>query len=256
MELYCHQAKIYLITMRANEGLKIALKRLGTTKLLLGNDHKIEPYLGEIKIDGIDYELIGDYLLSREEEIIGKKHHGEGLDFKRYDGTGPNSRSSRYAPGNIFTLDCSELEFLKEKIRLCYLAYLRQMEINRSNVWMQSWANIFRRKESLPSHVHNISEYAYLSAHITIKCDSTSTVYTVPSYEHFKDQGEVVLYESSNEVGKFAIFPQYIPHHTTIHNGESERITIALDFLLSEDYELYDETNPQKKSAILFDYVE
>jgi len=241
--------------MKMKQELTLDLKELFTSTFSFSNVYSIKPFIGEVKIDGIDYGLIGKYLLSKESEIIGIKHHGEGYDFIKYDGEGPNSRSSRYAPINIFTLDCAELKLLKEKIKLCYLAYLRQMGINKSDVWMQSWANIFRRKESLPNHTHNVSKYSYLSAHITIKCDNTSTVYTAPSYGKSKYQSETALYEARNEVGKLSIFPQYIPHHTTIHNSDSERITIALDFILDEDYRLYEGSNPQKKYAILFDFV-
>ena len=39
-----------------------------------------------------------------------------------------------------------------------------------------------------------------------------------------------------NRAGQMSIFPQYVPHYTTEHKGDSERISIAFDLILDSDY--------------------
>ena len=38
--------------------------------------------------------------------------------------------------------------------------------------------------------------------------------------------------ESKNEIGKIILFQSNIPHYTTVHKSEKERITIAFDLMM------------------------
>ena len=85
-----------------------------------------------------------------------------------------------------------------------------------SDVHVRAWLNVLRKGESIKKHHHY--DDGYLSANFTVQCDKTCTCYD-PIVEE-------------NVAGRFTIFPSYVPHYTTEHTSEKERITIAMDFIV------------------------
>ena len=69
--------------------------------------------------------------------------------------------------------------------------------------------------------------------------DSTKTVYNNPFSQYTKENVLVKMvedgvddpsyYSSKNIDGKLTLFPSYIPHFTTEHKSDSNRITLAFD---------------------------
>ena len=110
-------------------------------------------------------------------------------------------------PETIDLYTCS-LEALKE--------YNNKLGDPTPEVYIQAWLNVLRLGESIKKHHHY--DDGYLSANFTVQCDKTYTCYD-PIVEE-------------NVAGKFTIFPSYVPHYTTEHTSEKERITIAMDFIV------------------------
>ena len=85
-----------------------------------------------------------------------------------------------------------------------------------------------KNNTSIAKHLHNVTPYCYLSGNICVSCDDTSTIYINP----INQINDPVTYESKNETGKIILFQSNIPHYTTVHKSEKERITIAFDIML------------------------
>ena len=50
-------------------------------------------------------------------------------------------------------------------------------------------------------------------------------------YIYLKNGNKDKLYVSENNVDKISIFPNYVPHFTTEHTQDDERITLAFDLI-------------------------
>lgn len=206
-------------------------------------------FLAESQIDNVNFDIIAKYFLMKENELLQlpvsiKKGVNDG-----YTGLGNDSLTSRYAHYNVFQFEdeLTELKLLRKEIydRYCALMYL--LGVERKKVWFQSWCNIIRNGEQIQPHIHNVNRYCYLGAHVNVQCNNTSTIYINP----INQINDPETYESINKVGKLTIFQQNIPHYTSIHQVDEERITIAFDFLIEEEYQLTNDEN--KKNLLLFD---
>ena len=67
-----------------------------------------------------------------------------------------------------------------------------------------------------------------MSGNICVSCDGTSTVYINP----VNTINDPVTYKSKNIVGKIILFQSNIPHYSTPHKNDKERMTIAFDLMM------------------------
>jgi len=208
--------------------------------------------MGEDYIKDIDFKKIAEIILSKEKKII-KDNPPNSLYFSDGGtGLGEDSLTSRYRSFNVFTWQDEEIEKLKIQIFNLYLDFLKMCNVPRQKAWIQCWANVLRNGDQIKPHVHNIGEYCYLGGHVCVQCTDSSTVYINPMSTYqlpFNSLENLDLKFSKNEVGKFTMFQQNIPHYTTKHIGEEERITIAFDLIV----------NPHRSGdshLVLFDNLE
>jgi hypothetical protein len=61
-----------------------------------------------------------------------------------------------------------------------------------------------------------------------VQCNKTSTVYINP----INQLNEPEIHDSPNQVGKITLFQNNIPHYTTKHTGDIERISLAFDIII------------------------
>ena len=92
-------------------------------------------------------------------------------------------------------------------------------------LYVQCWYNVLRYGQQMQKHLHSTHEQAYLSAHFTVKCGNTSTVYVNPANQ-LNDPQSI---KKKNKPGTLTIFPECVPHYTTKHRSFKPRITIAMD---------------------------
>lgn len=197
--------------------------------------------MGETIIPNIDYNEISKLILSKEKEILDNTPIPTGDGDT---GLGPASITSRFKNYNVWTWQHPELNKLKLEVQLEYKKFIQKLGVPRQRIYIQCWANILRTGESIKPHIHATHEYTYLGGHICIKCDKTSTMYMNP----LDQLSNAPPWESKNEVGKLTIFPDYLPHFTTINNSLEERITIAFDLKLEMDSTIDNDNN-----KVLFD---
>ena len=96
---------------------------------------------------------------------------------------------------------------------------------------------MLRDGEEIKPHLHGVHPYIYLGGHITVQCNKSSTVYINP----INQLNDPELISIVNEVGKITLFQNNIPHYSTPHKGDKERISIAFDLVYEN--QPYDNTN-------------
>jgi len=185
--------------------------------------------ISDYVIDDINFDEIASIILKKEKEIIEKYPPFSRSESVKdaFTGVGPNSMTSRWKSYNMFHWTETEMEKLQLKIRELYLSLLNDLNIPRSRVWIQCWTNVLRTGEKMTPHIHATHPWCYLGGHIVVQCEDTSTVYINP-VNQINDPEEFI---SKNEVGKFTLFSNHVPHYTTTHLGSKERITIAFDII-------------------------
>ena len=218
----------------------------GMTYIPFVNEEPISPFAPEWRffiaekfLSRIDCNRLKDYLLNRQPEILSIKDNlndaGTGL--------GNDSTTARFISYNVMTWDQPDINILKEEISIMHDTYYRDI-VDRPTpkVSLGGWMNIMKKGDRIKRHNHGFLDNTYISGHFTVCCDGTRTVYTNP-YEHW-DEYELLqrveehdlefnhsLYASKNTAGQLTLFPGYVPHFTTEHRSDSDRITLAFEIV-------------------------
>tara|TARA_A100000172_G_C3013426_1_gene100626 strand:- start:184 stop:864 length:681 start_codon:yes stop_codon:yes gene_type:complete len=185
----------------------------------------------EGQIEDVDFSYIANYLLQKQDEILKLKPTHDGCT-----GLGLNTTTARHANFNIFNFEDTEINKLKINISSLHNVLLKHMgmadAIPYINLYTQCWYNVMTKGQQISTHIHDVTPTCYLGGHITVQCDDTYTGYTHSALVPILDEGVTnspLVHESKNKVGKITLFPNYIPHFTSVHNGDKERVTIAFD---------------------------
>ena len=217
----------------------------GMTYIPFVNEELISPFAPEWRffiaekfLSRIDCNRLKDYLLNRQPEILSIKDNlndaGTGL--------GNDSTTARFISYNVMTWDQPDINILKEEISIMHDTYYRDI-VDRPTpkVSLGGWMNIMKKGDRIKRHNHGFSNNTYISGHFTVCCDSTKTVYINP-HEHCDEDKLLVrvedgeeysdsLYAATNTEGQLTLFPSYIPHFTTEHRSDSDRITLAFEIV-------------------------
>ena len=180
----------------------------------------------------INLELLSKTCLEKEQQILDlpvvviKSEDKKEIYFDGCTGLGKNSTTSRSWLYNIFDWNTPETNSLKLYVREKVEEYNHNLgNITPEILYVQCWYNVLRFGQKIKPHLHCTDENAYLSAHFTIQCDNTSTMYMNP----VNQLNDPYIIERKNKPGNFTIFPEYIPHFTTKHLSDVPRITMAMD---------------------------
>ena len=164
------------------------------------------------------------FLLKKEKEIINKyPPTGDG-------GTGlANSLTSRYQFYNFLRLKSPALEGLQKhiikNIKMCINKFNEKgKQIPTNDLWVICWFNVLRKNEKISKHQHRglwDAEKSFLSGHLTIQAESTST--------HYLSLCERYAWSIENIPGQLIIFPTYLPNYTDTTLSKNPRISVAFD---------------------------
>ena len=177
----------------------------------------------------IDCPKIASLILSKEKNIIRKFPPVKNSSIDGYTGLGPNSLTSRYGYYNLIEWPEIEIKILQDRIVKFHQKFLKELNIKIFNtVLIKGWANVLRKGEKINSHLHSVQPHSYLSGHVTIQCENTSTYYINP----VNQLNEPEVKQIKNVPGEITLFPACVPHYTDTHSASTERITIAFDISL------------------------
>jgi len=186
-------------------------------------------FILENYINALNFDTLGQTLLNKEPEIkniqVEEKNLTDGGTGLGYDST-----TSKYRYYNVLNWKTKEIEQLKEEILKNYILYLELLNIPRKSTSIQCWMNILRKGEEIKPHLHSRNSTGYLSGHVCVTTQNTSTCYANPEFPYDLNES----FKSKNEMSKITIFPSFVPHFTTKHLENKERITIAFDIVLSD----------------------
>ena len=184
--------------------------------------------VGTSLCEDIDTNSLSEFLLSKEKEVkkLPTSVDNSGVETDGYTGLGSNSTTAKFQHYNILTWSHPEITKLRSNIAKKLLKYNSECGVKSPNViYIICWYNVLRFGQKIKPHLHCTDENAYLSAHFTIQCDDTSTMYMNP----VNQLNDPYIIERKNKPGNFTIFPEYIPHFTTKHLSDVPRITMAMD---------------------------
>tara|TARA_B100000287_G_C20483120_1_gene721946 strand:+ start:200 stop:901 length:702 start_codon:yes stop_codon:yes gene_type:complete len=191
-------------------------------------------------ITKIDCNRLRKFLLSKQEEVLSIKNRltdgGTGL--------GTDSTTARWLSYNVLNWDQEDIKILKEGIIKTHDIYYR-FAVGKEPPKIEipaCWMNIMKKGQRITKHNHSYNEQSYLSGNFTVACGGTKTIYVNPvvhytenelieRVESWGQEFEEELYASSNEIGNLTLFPCYVPHFTTEHTSDTERITIAFEVI-------------------------
>tara|TARA_Y100000593_G_scaffold21565_1_gene43264 strand:- start:239 stop:901 length:663 start_codon:yes stop_codon:yes gene_type:complete len=187
-------------------------------------------YLFETNIDNINFNEISKLCLRKEKEIA-KLPKSNKVSIDGFTGLGENSTTSKYEKYNVLKWKNKNIKLIKQTIIDFHNAILKHFNQPLLNeLWIQCWVNIMRKGEQIKPHLHSTNPYTYLGGHICVQCEDTTTNYISPINQINMPE----LYKSKNSVGKLTLFQNNIPHYTSKHNSNKERITIAFDLSLNK----------------------
>ena len=181
-------------------------------------------YLAEEVIVDVDFKKLFKFLKTQEQKVLKLKTTTDG-----YTGLGSNSTTAKHGQYNVFKWRNKEITKLKNNIILLHNKFINYLNIKiDSKIYINSWFNILRKKQSIKTHLHGTTPDSYLSGNICVSCDGTSTIYINP----INTINDPVTYKSKNIVGKIILFQSNIPHYSTPHKNDKERMTIAFDLII------------------------
>ena len=183
-------------------------------------------FCSENCFDLLDIKKITFIVLKKEKEILSKYPPTKKTSIDGYTNLGKNSLTSRYSHYNIFDWDEIKVLNLKSVILDTHSKFLKELGYSMpSKIDLKGWANVMRKDEKIDSHIHSVNSNSYLSGHVNIQVDNTSTFYVNP----VNVLNEPTVVEIKNNVGEITLFPSCMPHYTNKQTTDKERITIAFD---------------------------
>ncbi len=190
-------------------------------------------FIYEQDIKNLNYKVIKNLILKKEKDILKNTKPSNKKSVDGFTKLGKSSLTSRYESFNVLKWKHKEILKLEKIILEEYKNFLKQLNIAPpEKLYIQCWANVLRKNEQIKPHIHNISSSSYLSGHICVSTQNTSTFYVNP----VNQINHPDVYESKNKEGKFTLFQSYIPHYTSKFKEKGERITIAFDLSLNQSF--------------------
>ena len=193
-------------------------------------------FIAEKLLSNIQCTRLKNYLLSKQQEVFAIKNNLDDCGT----GLGNETTTARSGSYNIFTWDQPDINILKKEIAsMCNNYHERVTGKKISKFGLAGWMNIMKKGDRIELHNHAFSNDSYLSGNFTVSSNDTKTVYNNPFSQYTKENVLVKMvedgvddpsyYPSKNIDGKLTLFPSYIPHFTTEHKSDNNRITLAFD---------------------------
>jgi len=177
--------------------------------------------------DGIDNEIL--YL-----EILEKEKKNQGFKFYPIQGGGWQSNKDLFDTDIVFSNLRKSL--INNVNNILSVVYRDDAQIGLIN----SWANISRKGEYTLPHIHEESSWScvyYITpteeANLYLK-DPRSLEQMDRSHHYLKDPYTNVIRKRPFKTGEVILFPSWLEHGVGINVSDSERISIAANFLIGE----------------------
>ena len=167
-------------------------------------------------------------------EILAREKRKLGFKFDSIQGGGWQSNKELLDTGTIF--------FNLKKYLILYInEILSETYVDTATIKLiNSWANISRKGEYTLPHIHEESSWScvyYITpteeANLYLK-DPRSLEQMDRSHHYLKDPYTNVIRKRPFQTGEAILFPSWLEHGVGINVSDSERISIAANFLIGE----------------------
>lgn len=180
------------------------------------------------KNENVEFVNRLSYTLEELEEYIIKKYQPV---HDSSTGLGNNTVTARSHNYNLFRETEHTIEEVKTIIKFQIKKFLKatNSKVLDDPVFdphINCWFNVMTPGTQINQHTHNVT-HPFISGHITVKAEDSYTYYVCP---YTRDRLEIV-----NQPGEGIIFPSYIEHGTSVHQGEYNRISIAWDLYYKKE---------------------
>jgi hypothetical protein len=188
-------------------------------------------FIAEKYIKDVNFNELSKFILNKKKKILELPYTIKNNKFSDGNtGLGEKSVTARYDRYNVLSWKNKNVKKIKENILKFYKEFLKSFNFKLpKELYIQCWVNIMKKGEKINIHSHSETPNSYLSGHICVQIDNTSTFYINPI-----NRTQPYAYESKNEVGKITLFQSSVPHCTSIHYSDKKRITIAFDISLNK----------------------
>ena len=167
-------------------------------------------------------------------EIMAREKRGLGFKFDPIQGGGWQSNKDLLDTGTAFSN-------LKEHLILYINEILSETYVDTATIKLiNSWANISRKGEYTLPHIHEEASWScvyYITpteeANLYLK-DPRSLEQMDKSHHYLKDPYTNVVRKRPFQTGEAILFPSWLEHGVGINVSDSERISIAANFLIGE----------------------
>ena len=129
-----------------------------------------------------------------------------------------------------------ELNSLKNKIFEQVKEYSKNLNLTETPLYIQMWFNVLRKNGRFFTKHHHTHRSrvgdpmtAYISGHICVRAENTSTYYYSPFFEN-----ECV--GMPNVPGDMTLFPSWTFHSTDQNKEDTPRLTVAFDIITEAEY--------------------
>jgi hypothetical protein len=121
-----------------------------------------------------------------------------------------------------------DLEKLFHILRKHYLLFLKELKYPRMKIYIHGWANVLRKGEWISLHHHMADESTYISGTYYLTTNDTSLKLINPIRV---DQTDVF----PTKKGNIIMFPSFVPHESSVYEGDDLRISIAFDLSIESN---------------------
>jgi hypothetical protein len=163
-------------------------------------------------------ETLGNFILEHEDYI-------KTLGVSDYELTSKNSLTGTFRFYNWFYSDIGPI--LRDKI----FKYFKTLGIPKP-LYIQCWANTFRKGEGIGLHKHALKDDDYLCANIFLKGNvDIGTTYII------NQEAKKI----PNKIGEMTLFSSLTPHYVEKNHEDNIRVSMGLDIHSSPDtvYDLH-----------------
>tara|TARA_R110000803_G_scaffold59922_3_gene118964 strand:+ start:157 stop:789 length:633 start_codon:yes stop_codon:yes gene_type:complete len=186
-------------------------------------------YVGYGQMEGIDFKKIATIILKKEKQIIKKFPPTAKENTDGYTLLGDKSLTSRYNYYNIIDWPEEEIKKLTKGIWKFHSLFLKALQIKyNKKLYIKAWANVMHKGEQIKPHLHGVLPNSYLTGHITIQTEESSTYYINPVNQINDPEVRPI----KNKVGQITLLPACMPHYTDVYQGKIKRVSIGLDIKL------------------------
>jgi len=196
-----------------------------------------EYHMIEEMLEDVNMEELAKLILIKEKETLKEfppYDHSQSSDG--YTQLGKESLTSRSYAYNLLKWNHPEINKLKLAILKAHNQLIKLIKIDRpARIYCHAWANVMRKGEQIKPHLHDATPDSYVSGHITVQCEASETHYICP-VDQINSPSE---YKSKNVPGKITLFQSCIPHYTSKHEGDKERISIAFDLITDNNSQFF-----------------